>query len=323
MDGSIFGFSEEDIKLYEIFHPYMFKKVMVAHRKNMRFVHYTRAESALSMLRNREVWMRKSSCMNDFMEVEHGLNCLVATYNGAVGKKFQSNLEELFPGFCKEFQDLFNAWIPHFKQNTYLTSISEHADTEDRYGRLSMWRAYGSGTGVCIVLNNRVLLEPSDALKAYTSPVAYLGDEESTKEFKFVSKNIKRNAELLFGVGRSTVLNWIFQMFKFAALCTKHPGFKEELEWRIVYSPTIENSEKLEKATVVLGGIPQQIYKIPLRNFPDEGFFGAEPSELVNRIIIGPTDYAPAMREAFIEALSNAGVESPAACVVISDIPLR
>lgn len=37
-----------------------------------RFVHYTSAEAALSIIRTKRMWLRNTNCMTDFREVEHG-----------------------------------------------------------------------------------------------------------------------------------------------------------------------------------------------------------------------------------------------------------
>ena len=208
--------------------------------------------------------MRKASCMNDFMEVDHGLQCLIAAYNSDIGKKLKEALDHRILDFSKNFEDLFDGWIPHLKSDTFLTCISEHLDSEDRFGRLSMWRAYGHGIGVGIVLNNSAILSPSDALKAHSSPVAYLSDEEFGREFEILASNIMENLDWLIKIGQN-VSAWMFEAFKYAALCTKHPGFKEELEWRIVYLPTLEKSDKLVKSTEVISGIPQPVYKYSIR----------------------------------------------------------
>ncbi len=57
----------------QIFYPHASKRRNAVMRQGTRFVHYTSAKSAMKILKTREVWMRKTSCMNDFMEVEHGL----------------------------------------------------------------------------------------------------------------------------------------------------------------------------------------------------------------------------------------------------------
>ncbi len=73
----------------------------------------------------------------------------------------------------------------------------------------------------------------------------------------------------------------------------------------------------------MIGGTPQPIYKIPLRNIPEEGLIGVDIPEFLERIIIGPTEYSSAMREAFETLLTDAGVDDPAQRVHVSDIPLR
>jgi hypothetical protein len=73
----------------------------------------------------------------------------------------------------------------------------------------------------------------------------------------------------------------------------------------------------------VIGGIPQPIYKIPLKDIPEEGFVGAEIPALIERIIIGPTQFPLVTYEAFVELLSKAGVAEAQKKVFISDIPLR
>jgi hypothetical protein len=68
--------------------------------------------------------------------------------------------------------------------------------------------------------------------------------------------------------------------------------------------------------------VPQPIYKIPLKDIPEIGFFGSIPS-LINRVIIGPTEYPLALSEAFVQLLEEAGVQEAASKVCVSDIPLR
>jgi len=115
----------------------------------------------------------------------------------------------------------------------------------------------------------------------------------------------------------------IFTMFRFAVLCTKHPGFGEEKEWRAVYNPQLEFSDRIKKDIAVIQGVPQTIMKIPMVSYPDEGMLGAELPELLDHIIIGPTQYPDVIREAFVDMLAAAGVTDANKKVVMSDIPLR
>ncbi|QDO99328.1 DUF2971 domain-containing protein [Ferrovibrio terrae] len=230
----------------QVFFPYMHNRQAEVQKRNGRFVHYTNADAAMSILRNKEVWMRNSTCMNDIMEVEHGMNCVAAAYNkGSNGKRFQVALDHLFDGLSKELQTFYNDWRDRLRTSTYFTCFSEHYDTEDTFGRLSMWRGYGGGTGVAFVMNAAPFFNESDVFHAYTSPVAYLSDSEFDAEFKIVVDGIEENIDLLRPYGREAIKNMAFNMLMFAALCTKHPGFWEEREWRILFNPMYSPSNVL------------------------------------------------------------------------------
>lgn len=316
--------TSNETRLRKIIFPVAFENQEAVQRAGKRFVHYTRADAAMNIIKSHEVWMRKSSCMNDFMEVEHGLRCVIAAYKSDdIGNRFKLGLDNVFDGLRVEVETLFDSWIPHFQTHTYFSCFSEHDDEEDIFGRLSMWRAYSATTGVALVVNPAPFFGASGKLKVYASPVAYLSDRAFQEKFFEVAKGIEENAEFLRSLGRDAVKAHIFAMLKFAVLCTKHPGFREEREWRIVYSPTQETSELLVKDIQVIAGTPQPIFKIPLKDIPEDGVIGIELSKFLNRIIIGPTQYPAAMREAFIELLAAANVEHPESKVFISDIPLR
>lgn len=317
------GLTAEQHRIMSIFFPYAMRKTQDMATSSGKFVHYTSARVAMSILQHREVWMRQATTMNDFMEIEYGLGCLAETWRSDVASKFKDTVERVFPGLCGEITSLFDSWQPVFKLQTYLTCISEHLESENTTGRLSMWRAYGGNTSVALVMNSMPFIVPSDAFNAYTSPVYYGSRPQFKAQFQQIANSVSDNEDFIGSLDRQIVFNSIFEMFRFAALCTKHPGFHEEREWRIVYSPSFAKSNKLVSDLQDVGGVPQQIYKIPLRNYPEEDFFGAEPNELVNRIIIGPTQYPYAMREAFIELLDKAGVAQAREKVFVSDIPLR
>jgi hypothetical protein len=92
-------------RLFRIFHPHAASQQAVAFSNGTRFVYYTRAETAMNILKNKQIWMRKSMCMNDFMEVQYGLQCLSDAYlKSETGKKFQSVLNHLFAGLRPEIE---------------------------------------------------------------------------------------------------------------------------------------------------------------------------------------------------------------------------
>lgn len=312
-------------KLNRLLMPYMFKKVDEARNNRTRLCHYTSAESGIHMLRNKEVWLRNARVMNDFSEVQHGHKCLAeAWHDHAVGGRLRALLNEIEKDLDKTFESKFDSFLNAQFNDSYLISLSEHhGGAEDSYGRLSMWRAYGGDTNVAFVFNNRVFFTPSDALQAYTTPVWYGAIEPFKAEFKKLVENLEIEKAFIEKLSREWLIDSLVDVFHFAVLSTKHPGFEEEREWRIIYSPTKRASEKIVSKIEIVGGLPQRVYKIPLKNYPDEGFTGAELPELIDRIIIGPTDFPWPIRDAFVEVLGNAGVAEPEKKIIVSDIPLR
>lgn len=291
----------------------------------LRFVYYTDAETASNILINKEIWMRNSSTMNDYMEIEHGFECLNQAYKQVDLKdKFTKLTDGCFGGLVKETEDKFNAWLPTIRTDTYITSVSEHLPEEDDHGRLSMWRAYGGRAGIAIVINGDVLVSESNVLGAFSFPISYKNAEDVRAQFSQVVHNIEQSLDFLLGVGRQRVANVLFELLHLMVLGTKHPGFHEEREWRVFNSPKIYGDGLLKSAVAVVRGIPQNIKKIPLNlDYPDEGLVGLSLPKLISRIIIGPTEYPVVMRKAFVTLLGDAGVEHPEDKVYVSQIPLR
>ncbi len=174
---------KDKITLAEIFFPRAFAKFEAARNDKTRFVHYTNADAAMKILRSEKVWMRQSSCMNDFMEVIYGIECVTEALNAPCGEIFKSALNKAHTDVYDEINQNFEQRKLSLTTDTYLTCISEHEEKEDDFGRLSMWRAYSDTTGVALVMNNTVFINESHTLGAYTSPVAYLNKEEFKTEF--------------------------------------------------------------------------------------------------------------------------------------------
>jgi hypothetical protein len=314
-------------QLTQIFFPYGNERKRLAAEKKTRFVHYSSAEAAVKLITNREVWMRKSRCMNDFSEIEYGMHCLRNAFVSPEGNNLRITLDALFPGLVNEVAQAFDGWRPSIVENTYITCLSEHYPKEDLLGRLSMWRAYGGSTGVALVLAPTPFLVESHALRAYTSPIGYFTPPEFHLRFAEVVSRIAAEQSFLRGVGREVVRNNLFNMFLYAAICTKHPGFHEELEWRVTHNPNLHPSPHLTRSIETIHGVPQPVYKIPLRNIPatvpTERLDGIEIPQFVERVIIGPTQYPTAVSEAIAEKLEQAGIVDAWKRVVISGIPLR
>jgi hypothetical protein len=314
-------------KFYRELFPYTNSRMEEAKEAETRFVHYTSAQAALSIIQNETVWMRSAEAMNDFSEVEHGRRCLQAAWNHEVhGNKFKSLLNSVQSGLDRQFEQLYSARLWELFRETFLISISEHGNSEtdeNQFGRLSMWRAYGGNTNVAFVFNNGPFLREGNATNAFTSPVLYCDNNSFCEKFASVVANFEENLDIARDLGPEYVLKALQSAFNFATLSAKHKGFSEEKEWRVIYSPTLYPSEKISFDLEVVSGVPQRVYKFPLKNFPEEGHYGVTLPELLEEIIIGPTTEGYLIFDALVRALTEQGVENAASKVKISDIPLR
>lgn len=317
-----FGLSESELRRAQIFYLDALEHQETVIRDQVRFVHYTNASCAMNIIENHQVWMRKTTLMSDFSEVSHGIECLNRAWSGSIGDRIKEVMTSIKSDSVSEIERIFNYWIPTLENSTYVTSISEHDNTEDTYGRLSMWRAYGGKTGVALILNNHPFVAQAATTGIWSSRVDYFDDQRFEVEFERLATRMEDNLDYL-SVEPSILIDDIFQVFRKSALCTKHPGFQEEREVRIVYNPDFDPTNQLESAIVEVSGTPQRIYKIPLHDDPENGFAGYDIPSLINRIIIGPTNYPFEIRDAFIDLLLSAGVDSPEDRIVVSPIPLR
>lgn len=305
------------------FFPEAFRRIKEMRRTGGKFVYYTSAPTAVDVLRNKEMWMRTTMAMNDYDEVEHGsrlmLSCLADH-----GQDFVSALNACHNGLGAAVIEQYRNWLPGMKRDTFITCVSEHLPSEDQHGRLSMWRAYADNTnGVALVLNGAALLSEAGAIACDVSPVEYYTPEQFTAHFLKVVQNIKDNRELLASVPDMDVFARAFHALRAGTLCTKHPGFHEEREWRIFTSPIMGGTEGLKTDVKVVRGTPQLIMKIPLVDMPDKDFHDLAIPNLIDKLIIGPTELPDVMYRAFATLLEQHGITDHAGRIKVSGIPLR
>jgi hypothetical protein len=315
------------IQRVSLFHPFTADAYRRIIKYNTHFVHYTTAETAANIIRGATVWMRNARVMNDFSEIEYGVNRLAAAYNQSpVGKRLKRFLDDVAPGISAEIEALYNGWHHRFAACTYLACVSEHHKRENQHGRLSMWRAYGGQTSVALVMKHDPFLSPVDVIHAYSSPVLYADQPRFNHELSRLANNLKNRRDEVALLSREEIKASMFAVFYFAALCTKHPGFHEEREWRVIHSTEIFPSDHVRQTLETVRGVPQMVSKLPLHDIegPDgERFTGATVPDLLERVIIGPSDAGPVLRDAFVHLLDEAGVPDPASKVFSSGIPLR
>lgn len=314
-------------RLGSIFMPHYMKQ-LAKHFKGQdhaRFVHYTSAESALNIIRSKRLWMRNTNCMADYREVQHGFDILGRFFeDDSRYKAFTTALDACAPGAASNALNRFVQVRKDIRFDTYIASISEHDADEDSHGRLSMWRAFGgSTTRVGLVLNVPLLSTATVPLNLLFSSVAYLSENAAHDVLLEVIENVTANCEFLRTLDQSVVTTAIFAMFVAGVVCLKHEGFREEREWRVIYSPKRAPATLMESSTEVVGGVPQFVYKIPLDATASGSIADLDFARLFDRLIIGPSSYPWPMYEAFVAALKLAGIADAESRVVASEIPIR
>ncbi len=165
---------------------------------------------------------------------------------------------------------------------------------------------------MAMIFNNGVMSATADDLKAYSSPIAYLTKERFSAEFDKMVDRLDGEKSTMKECGYQATLLTILDSFRFATLSTKHPGFEEEKECRVIYTPDLRRSDLISKSIEIVGGVPQIVYKLPIRDLSK-----------LEAILIGPTNLPRTIRDTFVDILLDAEIFDAAQRVVVSDIPLR
>lgn len=102
---------QEEFQALAIFDPDGAKKRLDLFFSNGKLVHYTTSSVLLSILENNSVWMRNVRVMNDFMEVEHGVE-IMRRFFRPPSKEFPDVGREAFINALNSiFPDLFEKTI--------------------------------------------------------------------------------------------------------------------------------------------------------------------------------------------------------------------
>jgi hypothetical protein len=313
--------------IFDLFMPYAARKArerFPTRESRARFVHYTSAEAALGIIKDKRLWMRRTSCMTDYREVNHGFDMLTRLFNPAV-KPLLDELDKHIPRVGMQALEIFNRDWHQIRDNTYITSLSEHDDSENLHGRLSMWRAFGPSTAprVALVVSLPWYTEVTQHLSLIFSPVGYFTDEEVTRQVRAITESIPVNLSLLSSVDPRWVFACAFAMLLTAVTCLKHEGFHEEREWRVIHQPTRWPSALMKPARKIVSGVPQMVYELPLDVNASDQLAELDFARILDRVIIGPTQYPLSVWEVFVQALADAGIPDAERKVWASAIPIR
>jgi hypothetical protein len=263
--------------------------------------------------------------MSDYSESVHGFNLLQKYFLVDQNKqRFFALIGSFAPGAAQEAMQRFDYWWQSgiIQHRTFIASLSEHGDEEDSHGRLSMWRAFGGNSArVGIVLKVPKQSKAADAMDLLFTPVTY--HDSADDVINRAVENISNESKFLKTLTKDSFVSWIAHMFLVVVTCTKHPAFEEEREWRVVYNSDLRSSPLIDKSVEVIGGLPQVVHSLHL----DERFHPVladlDLAKIIDKIILGPTQYPMALVEAFASKLIDIKVQDMQGKIIISGIPLR
>lgn len=306
-----------------IFLPNYVRRVSALNAQS-RFAYYTSAETAFKILQSREIWMRMAITMNDYSEVQHGMNCIRDAWTEGSEQVLKEALDEVGSGLFDQITTQYDQAEAQVRLGSFVTCFSEHRSTEDETGRLSMWRAYGRGSGVALVFNASAFMTEDLEIGISASPVLYGDAAEVGRLFSEIATLIRKNSDWLRQQPPEEVVGWMGAALHYGALSLKHKGFSEELEWRVVHTENRDSSSGVTPDVQIIGGIPQPIMKISLNaNTPDGSPSFHSLERVFDRVIIGPSEDQVAVHQAIVRILWTQGFRDFGQRVKISGIPLR
>ena len=288
--------------------------------------HYCSTATLESILKNRQIWFSNPLLMNDLDELRFGTLTGRQQFRSHDGLKQALVSQARYDNFRNCLEDYFDRFIRQGAFEVYIACFAQHGN-EDNDGLLSMWRGYGAnGNGACIVFDTQEMDEVEDS-PLIIGRVEYASRE---KQIEQIDGIISVFAELLMAndVADEELRFAAFTLFErllIFTLYTKHHGFHEEQEWRIVYMQHRDQKNLLANMLDYFigprGAEPKLKFDIaPLKGVTDNTLL---IDKIVHKIILGPTSAADIHRLSVQRMLERIGRHALVPKLVSSTIPYR
>ncbi|HVZ45996.1 MAG TPA: DUF2971 domain-containing protein [Ramlibacter sp.] len=256
--------------------------------------HYTSIATLERIAETGELWFSNPLYMNDVDELRYGMTLgleAVRTHAGLRHACPPDHYNELLDAFGQ----LYTAFDDESAFDVYVFSCSEHGPGIGDDGLLSMWRGYGSdGNGIAIVFDFNELVARTQPAALLLRQVQYHSYEESRAWMDGKLANFARAlAALRVPLEEmAATAEELFERIKLFALFTKHRGFHEEREWRMVYLRERDRegvlAQQLNYAIGPRGIEPRLRFAVPAL-----GTDAPPLDALVERVILGPVLATP------------------------------
>lgn len=288
--------------------------------------HYSSLTVLESFVSNEEIWLSNPLFMNDFFEVRFGINngmnrCIVSEY-----LRDRLDSEGRLEIFINHLQECFERYEAGAAFDTYVFCFAEH-DEGDTDGLLSMWRGYGGdGKGAAVVFDTSKIKDSGNQ-SLLLSKVEYLTEAKMIDRLdwyiKIISDYAANNAipdDKLY-----ILAFYYFERLRHFSVFTKHTGFKEEREWRLVYLRD-KDDDSLLKSMISYHNGPRGIEpKLKFKIAPVIGMTDDDLSldRLIHAIILGPSHASELSKRSVHRMLEILDKSEWIERVYASEIPYR
>jgi hypothetical protein len=254
--------------------------------------HYTSISTLERIAQTGEIWFSNPLYMNDVDELRYGMNLGLHAVRSHAGLR-EACPPDHYNALLDAFDTLFTTFDNDSAFDVYVFSCSEHDDEIGDDGLLSMWRGYGGdGNGVAIAFDMEPLLAARTPLlvhqvqyRSYEASEAWMDDK--LQQFALALRRLGGPVQDMKLAAAA-----LFERMKVFALFTKHRGFQEEREWRIVYLREQDRAGLLtQQLHYAIGGRGIE----PRLRFTTDalGAQGVRLEDMVQRIILGPVLATP------------------------------
>ena len=255
--------------------------------------HYTSLEAFASIIQNKMMWASDPRFSNDTSEQQIVKDLFL--------DKLRRRFEIYPPHLQNEASELLKTWRDRMDNASpfFFTCF-----TEDGGDRLSQWRAYGGGSGICLAFDKEQLqkwlragLPERIAILRSVHYISPYGDERLHIELEEILDKFKdpeHNTELAADV-------------HIRAAISKHRAFHEEKEWRVLIHSQNQRQRHRTRGALLVPYI--------------ELDFGEALTGLIAEVIVGPVAYRDQVAVATIGMLEANGFKSTE--VRCSETPYR
>jgi len=318
----------DDNAVWELFSP-LYSDLLDADEFSRRkpfLAHYTSLEAVESILKTDEIWFSNPLFMNDMEEVRFGLvHCAQALRESKVIREAVGT-DDRYTRFITSFDHFIAYFEQQFLLDTYVFCLTEQ-ELNNTDGLLSMWRGYGgNGKGAALVFDTSKLTT-YDGSPLIIAKVQYGSSDERLTWTRSAAKKLSDiiTGNLIPDDKVHLIAFALFERLKLFALFSKHHGFKEENEWRVVYMKDRDLDNKLGVMFHYANGPKGVEPKLRFKIAPIEGVTASDLSlnKILASILLGPSTSSPLAKRSIERMLEVIGKPELKERLIASSIPFR